>query len=83
MLIYVPIAGTEALFADLGHFSVRAIQISMSMVTYPAIILQYSGQAAYLRVHPADVTNAFYKAIPGPYSVSAFHLRHKHWFSLV
>lgn len=60
------ITGTEALFADLGHFSVRSIQLSMSMIVYPAIILQYSGQAAYLRLHPKDVTNAFYAAIPGP-----------------
>ena len=66
------VAGTEALFADLGHFSVRAIQVSMSMVTYPAVILQYSGQAAYLRLHPDDVTNAFYKAIPGPCSILSF-----------
>lgn len=30
------ITGTEALFADLGHFSVRSIQLSMSMIVYPA-----------------------------------------------
>lgn len=60
------ITGTEALFADLGHFSVRSIQISMSMVTYPAVILAYSGQAAFLRVHPGEVTDTFYKSIPGP-----------------
>nr|ASM90219.1 K+ uptake permease 4 [Sesuvium portulacastrum] len=60
------ITGTEALFADLGHFSVRSIQISMSMITYPAIILAYSGQASYLRLHPDEVSNTFYNAIPAP-----------------
>ncbi|GAB4861772.1 hypothetical protein Ancab_037027 [Ancistrocladus abbreviatus] len=60
------LTGTEALFADLGHFSVRSIQISMCFVVYPAIILQYSGQASYLRHNPGDVADAFYKSIPGP-----------------
>ncbi|KAK9705964.1 hypothetical protein RND81_07G095700 [Saponaria officinalis] len=60
------ITGTEALFADVGHFSVKSIQVSMSTVVYPAVILQYSGQAAYLSNHPEDVASAFYKAIPGP-----------------
>ncbi|GAB4829806.1 hypothetical protein Ancab_019460 [Ancistrocladus abbreviatus] len=60
------ITGTEALFADLGHFTVRSIQISTCTVTYPALILAYSGQAAYLRKHPWDVSNTFYKAVPGP-----------------
>ncbi|KAL2929108.1 Potassium transporter 19 [Bienertia sinuspersici] len=65
--IILCITGTEALFADLGHFSVRSIQISMCVVVYPAIILQYFGQASYLSKHPWDVTNAFYKAIPGKF----------------
>ncbi|XP_074301471.1 potassium transporter 5-like [Silene latifolia] len=60
------ITGTEALFADVGHFSVKSIQVSMSAVVYPAVILQYSGQAAYLSKHPEDVATAFYKAIPDP-----------------
>ncbi|GMH30984.1 hypothetical protein Nepgr_032827 [Nepenthes gracilis] len=60
------ITGTEALFADLGHFTVRSIQISTCTVTYPALILAYSGQASYLRKHPLDVSDAFFKAIPSP-----------------
>ncbi|XP_074270542.1 potassium transporter 5-like [Silene latifolia] len=60
------VTGTEALFADVGHFSVKSIQISMSLVVYPALMLTYSGQASYLRLHQDDVTNAFYNSIPGP-----------------
>ncbi|CAN0923127.1 Potassium transporter 5 [Linum grandiflorum] len=56
--------GTEALFADVGHFTVRSIQISMCCVTYPAILLAYIGQAAYLTKHPDHVSEAFYKSIP-------------------
>ncbi|GAB2279476.1 hypothetical protein Dimus_014115 [Dionaea muscipula] len=64
--IVLCITGTEALFADLGHFTVRSIQISTCAITYPALILAYSGQASFLRHHPGDVGNTFFKAIPGP-----------------
>ncbi|KAL4362165.1 hypothetical protein GQ457_04G028640 [Hibiscus cannabinus] len=58
--------GGEALFADVGHFSVRSIQISMCSVVYPALILAYMGQAAYLLHNPDAVSDAFFKAVPGP-----------------
>lgn len=60
------VTGTEALFADVGHFSVKSIQVSMSAVVYPALMLTYTGQASYLRLHKDEVTNAFYNSIPGP-----------------
>ncbi|GMI97544.1 ARABIDOPSIS THALIANA HIGH AFFINITY K+ TRANSPORTER 5, high affinity K+ transporter 5 [Hibiscus trionum] len=59
--------GTEAMFADLGHFSVRAIQLSFSFVVLPALLVAYCGQAAYLTKNPADVLNTFYKSVPGPF----------------
>ncbi|XP_056689359.1 potassium transporter 5 isoform X2 [Spinacia oleracea] len=58
------VTGTEALFADVGHFSVKSIQISMSSVAYPALMLTYSGQASFLRLNQHEVSNAFYSAIP-------------------
>ncbi|KAL8167743.1 hypothetical protein V2J09_009242 [Rumex salicifolius] len=60
------ITGTEAMFADLAHFSVRSIQISICSMVYPALMLTYAGQASYLRSFPEDVSKTFYKAIPGP-----------------
>ncbi|XP_030956987.1 potassium transporter 5 [Quercus lobata] len=60
------VTGTEAMFADLGHFNVRAVQISFSCITLPAVIAQYCGQAAYLRKFPENVSNTFYDSIPGP-----------------
>ncbi|TKW18669.1 hypothetical protein SEVIR_5G446100v4 [Setaria viridis] len=60
------ITGTEAMFADLGHFNVRAVQIGFSVVLFPSVLLAYIGQAAYLRIHPENVANTFYKSIPGP-----------------
>ncbi|KAK7294486.1 hypothetical protein RJT34_17375 [Clitoria ternatea] len=63
--IFLCITGSEAMFADLGHFNVRAIQISFSFVTFPAIVTAYVGQAAFLRKFPEQVSNTFYACIPG------------------
>ncbi|KAK6940950.1 Potassium transporter [Dillenia turbinata] len=64
--VVLAITGTEALFADVGHFTVRSIQISMCTVTYPALVLAYTGQASFLRKHMEDVEETFYKSIPKP-----------------
>ncbi|GMI70593.1 ARABIDOPSIS THALIANA HIGH AFFINITY K+ TRANSPORTER 5, high affinity K+ transporter 5 [Hibiscus trionum] len=60
------ITGTEAMFADLGHFNVRAIQMSFSAITLPSLLVVYCGQAAYLTKHPDHVSDTFYKSIPDP-----------------
>ncbi|KAI3735046.1 hypothetical protein L6452_14533 [Arctium lappa] len=49
--ILLCITGSEAMFADLGHFSYTAIQIAFTFLVYPALILGYMGQAAYLSKH--------------------------------
>uniref|UniRef100_A0A0E0J993 Potassium transporter n=1 Tax=Oryza nivara TaxID=4536 RepID=A0A0E0J993_ORYNI len=56
--------GTEALFADLGCFSIRSIQLSFAFGLVPAVLLAYAGQAAYLRVYPDHVGDAFYASTP-------------------
>jgi len=40
--------GVEALFADLGAFSKRAVQISWLGFSFPCLLLAYIGQAAYI-----------------------------------
>ncbi|XP_059664672.1 potassium transporter 5 [Cornus florida] len=60
------ITGTEAMFADLGHFSVQSVQISFSGIVFPALLSAYCGQAAYLMKFPKDVANTFYASIPDP-----------------
>lgn len=64
--IVLCITGTEALYADLGHFSARSIQLAFTVLVFPCLLLAYLGQAAYLMDHPASVTDAFYRSIPGP-----------------
>jgi KUP system potassium uptake protein len=62
--VLLAFTGVEALFADLGAFSMRAIQISWLGWCYPLLLMGYSGQAAYLSVNPAAYTNAFYNSVP-------------------
>ncbi|KAF3430886.1 hypothetical protein FNV43_RR25616 [Rhamnella rubrinervis] len=64
--IFLCITGAEAMFADLGHFNIRAIQISFSGITFPALLAAYCGQAAYLRKFPDHVADTFYDSIPDP-----------------
>ncbi|KAK3015082.1 hypothetical protein RJ639_007469 [Escallonia herrerae] len=58
------IEGTEALFADLAHFPVPAVQLAFTVVVFPCLLLAYSGQAAYLVKNKEHVIDAFYRSIP-------------------
>ncbi|XP_010066528.2 probable potassium transporter 17 [Eucalyptus grandis] len=59
------ITGSEAMFADLGHFNRASIQIAFLCSIYPSLVLTYAGQTAYLIRHPHDHDDGFYKFIPG------------------
>ncbi|XP_016494273.1 putative potassium transporter 12 isoform X2 [Nicotiana tabacum] len=59
------ITGAEAMFADLGHFSVKSIQIAFTSVVFPCLFLAYFGQAAYLMKHPNSYGRVFYDSVPG------------------
>ncbi|KAL5826694.1 hypothetical protein ACOSQ3_018530 [Xanthoceras sorbifolium] len=58
------VTGAEAMFADLGHFSVKSIQIAFTFVVFPCLLLAYMGQAAYLMKHPESATRIFYDSVP-------------------
>ncbi|KAH6837906.1 high affinity K+ transporter 5 [Perilla frutescens var. hirtella] len=58
------ITGTEAMFADLGHFNVPAVQISFSGIVFPSLLAAYTGQAAYLSKFPEHIGHTFYDSIP-------------------
>ncbi|XP_052186946.1 potassium transporter 2 isoform X1 [Diospyros lotus] len=63
--ILLCITGSEAMFADLGHFSYSAIQIAFTFLVYPALILAYMGQAAYLSKHHSTIYQiSFYVSVP-------------------
>nr|AAK53758.1 putative potassium transporter HAK1p [Mesembryanthemum crystallinum] len=65
--ILLCMTGSEAMFADLGHFSQSSIKIAFSFVVYPALILAYMGQAAYLSMHHSLQSGyrvGFYVSVP-------------------
>ncbi|KAK6516105.1 hypothetical protein TWF506_006016 [Arthrobotrys conoides] len=56
--------GCECLFADLGSFSKRAIQISWVCFAYPCLIVAYAGQAAYISRNEGAYSNPFFNTVP-------------------
>ncbi|KAJ8424496.1 hypothetical protein Cgig2_006919 [Carnegiea gigantea] len=66
--ILLCMTGSEAMFADLGHFSQLSIKIAFSFLLYPSLILAYIRQAAYLSKHhslQSDYRIGFYVSVPG------------------
>jgi len=62
--VFLVVTGSEALYADLGHFGHRAIQIAWFSVPLPALLLNYFGQGALLLREPAAAVNPFYFLAP-------------------
>jgi KUP system potassium uptake protein len=56
--------GVEALFADIGAFSRRAVQISWLGYCFPCLLLAYCGQAAHISENPDAYSNPFYNSVP-------------------
>ncbi len=63
--IFLVVTGGEALYADLGHFGARPIQIAWFTVVLPGLLLNYFGQGALLIRDPSAVANPFYRMGPG------------------
>jgi KUP system potassium uptake protein len=63
--VVLVITGAEALYADLGHFGRRPIRVAWFAVAFPALILNYLGQAALILGEPTAISNPFYLLAPG------------------
>jgi KUP system potassium uptake protein len=62
--IVYAITGTEALYADMGHFGRKPITMAWLVICLPALMLNYMGQAAMLLAHPEFVDNPFFHMVP-------------------
>jgi KUP system potassium uptake protein len=62
--VFLCVTGAEALYADMGHFGRKAINLSWVTLVYPCLVLNYMGQGALLLGHPAAATNPFYLLAP-------------------
>jgi KUP system potassium uptake protein len=62
--IFLVVTGSEALYADMGHFGRRPIQLGWFTLVFPALLLNYFGQGALLISDPTAVDNPFYRLAP-------------------
>jgi KUP system potassium uptake protein len=71
---FLALTGGEAMYADMGHFGRFPIQLGWFGVVFPALILNYFGQAGLLLSDAHAVENPFYLLAPewAHYPVVAF-----------
>jgi KUP system potassium uptake protein len=62
--VVLAVTGTEALYADMGHFGKQPIRLAWFNFVLPALVLNYFGQGALLLQHPEAIDNPFYKTVP-------------------
>jgi KUP system potassium uptake protein len=62
--VVLAVTGAEALYADMGHFGKRPIQLAWMGFVLPALALNYFGQGALLLSTPGALENPFYLLAP-------------------
>lgn len=62
--VVLALTGAEALYADMGHFGRRPIQMAWLRLVLPALVLNYFGQGASLIRHPSALENPFFMLTP-------------------
>src|SRR6185503_9731908 len=62
--VVLVITGAEALYADMGHFGRPPIRRAWFFVVFPALTVNYLGQASLILRHPDAVSSPFYLLVP-------------------
>ena len=58
------ITGAEALYADMGHFGIKPIQMGWLFMVLPTLVINYFGQGALLLSDPSAIENPFFLLAP-------------------
>lgn len=58
------LTGGEALYADMGHFGRKPVQLAWFGLVLPGLVLNYYGQGALLLSNPEAIANPFYHLAP-------------------
>jgi KUP system potassium uptake protein len=69
--IVLAFTGAEALYADMGHFGKRPIQLAWIGLVLPALTINYKGQGALLIRDPSALENPFYRLFPSFWLIPA------------
>jgi KUP system potassium uptake protein len=62
--VFLAVTGAEALYADMGHFGRKPIQVAWLGLVFPALALNYLGQGAFVLANPAAIENPFFLMAP-------------------
>jgi KUP system potassium uptake protein len=62
--VFLCVTGAEALYADMGHFGRRPIQLAWYFVVFPCLVLNYAGQTALVLDGTPVGENIFYALCP-------------------
>ncbi len=62
--VFLCVTGAEALYADMGHFGKRPIQLAWFWLVMPALMLNYFGQGALVLADPKKAENPFFLMMP-------------------
>jgi KUP system potassium uptake protein len=72
--IVLALTGAEALYADMGHFGRKPIQLAWTGLVLPGLALNYMGQGALLMGDPTAIENPFYRLFPEAWVLPALVL---------
>jgi KUP system potassium uptake protein len=61
--VFLVVTGGEALYADMGHFGKKPIQLAWFLFVLPALVLNYFGQGVLLLHHPETAENPFFHLV--------------------
>jgi KUP system potassium uptake protein len=62
--VFLALTGSEALYADMGHFGRNPVRIAWFAIVWPALVLNYFGQGAFLLQHPEGINHPLYHMAP-------------------
>ena len=62
--VFLTVTGAEALYADMGHFGRKPIQLTWVVLVFPCLIANYLGQGALVLADPSALENPFFHLAP-------------------
>ena len=72
--VVLALTGAEALYADMGHFGRKPIQIAWMGLVMPSLVLHYMGQGALLMRDASAIENPFFRMFPEAWLIPAVML---------
>ena len=62
--VFLAVTGAEALYADMGHFGRKPIQLAWIVLVFPSLALNYLGQGALVLADKDALENPFFLLYP-------------------